>query len=434
MNETFKNSSWNPPKWTPLLLGAHAELDCRTGISTEAIIAACLDSTEHSSSILKFISDTIQIVMGESFQFTINLEECCVSGVLAKKVSIMMDSIDSWEINWSFPDPENVRKLLLNSKCFDNTLDAMSDLNAARNRVHGYDTSAIQSPMLFVKILCTFLSMECLGITTVSCSPIPLWNNNGENGPAASPMTVHLLIGLPTIPSCGFVEPEGVAILRVMTGISRGRAMTSPPKFLPSFVGTGTDGSGTVCCCLVTGTSVIVSPQEIARNSSWTLDTLTLLETNLDDITSEALSFSIQALLEIGAVDAWVTPIVMKKGRPAHTLSCLCISSEVLMNQILAVIFRQTTTLGVRIYRNIERAALRRKFIQIQTPYGDYECQGVVDVKVGYLNNEVVSVKPEFDHCRAISVISGVPLKRVSDFVTAEAYKQLDHNFEPCEH
>ena len=434
MNETVKNPKWNHPPWKPLLLEAHAQLDCRTGISTEAIIAACLDSTEHSTSILEYISEKIQIVMGKSIHFTINIEECSVSNVLTKKVSIVMVTIDCWEENWTIPDVEHIQKTLPHSKAFDNTMHAMSDLDAARNGVYGDGTSSMQFPLLFVKILCTFLSIELLGIKTLSCSPIPLWNSNIESGIAASALTSHLLIGLQTISACGFVEPEGVAVLRVMTGINKGNTISFPPKFVPSFVGTGTDGSGTICC-LVTGTSLNSSLNEIkTKNTSWTLDTMTLLEANLDDITSEALSFSIQALLEMGAVDAWVTPIVMKKGRPAHTLSCLCMSSDGLVNQLLEVIFRQTTTLGVRIYQNIERAALRRTFLRIQTPYGDNECHGVVEVKVGYMKDEVVSIKPEFDHCRAIAVTSGIPLKRVSDFVTAEAYKQLDHNPDIAEH
>ena len=88
--------------------------------------------------------------------------------------------------------------------------------------------------------------------------------------------------------------------------------------------------------------------------------------------------------------------------------------------------FRQTTTLGVRIHRNVERAALCRSLVSIQTPFIDQERQGKVDVKVGYLGDEIVSVKPEFDHCKAISVATSVPLKRISDVTIQEFYKTLE--------
>jgi len=87
--------------------------------------------------------------------------------------------------------------------------------------------------------------------------------------------------------------------------------------------------------------------------------------------------------------------------------------------------FRQTTTLGVRIQRNIDRAALRRSFLTIQTPYIENEREGKVDVKIGYLGEEVVSIKAEFDHCRMISLETGIPIKVVSEFVVDQAVSNV---------
>lgn len=158
----------------------------------------------------------------------------------------------------------------------------------------------------------------------------------------------------------------------------------------------------------------------------WNTNTVTLLEANLDDMTPEALAYAMEVLLKKGALDAWISPIVMKKGRSAHCLHCLCRSDEDATDQLLETIFRQTTTLGVRIQRNFERAVLRRSFHTIQTPYLDNDRHGKVDVKIGYLGDEVVSMKAEFDHCKSIAEGSKVGLQEVSNAAIREVQSILD--------
>lgn len=289
-----------------------------------------------------------------------------------------------------------------------------------------------------MEIVCILASLERLGVTSVSCSPLPFFNGLFNTIPSA--ITAELLIGMPTYPG----TPEGIspeqevlspfvaALLRVLTGVASGDKVKMPAVFVPHKIGYGMEQQRPSACRLTLGecpgtekrhqTDLTLDASSAA--SPWKIDTFTHLEANLDDITAEALAFAVEMLLEKGAVDAWVAPIVMKKGRAANTLHCLCHSSpESQTNQLLEIIFRQTTTLGIRIHRNVERAALRRSFVSVTTPF-DAD-KSVVDVKVGYLGDEVVSVKPEFDHCQKISKSSGVPLKRISDFATSEAYKKL---------
>ena len=175
--------------------------------------------------------------------------------------------------------------------------------------------------------------------------------------------------------------------------------------------------------------------EDDALQKPWNTDRLTLLQTNIDDITSETLSYVMDLLLKNGAIDVWVESIVMKKGRSAHQLNCLLHSCESdsndhnnMFTSLMTIIFQHTTTLGVRIQRDIERASLRRKIVQIQTIYGANDKaarNGVVDVKLGLLNNKAVSVKAEFDHCKLISEKAGIPIKLIADFATNQARKQL---------
>jgi len=149
-------------------------------------------------------------------------------------------------------------------------------------------------------------------------------------------------------------------------------------------------------------------------SSLWVSDSVTQLECNLDDTTGELFGHVIELLMEVGAVDAWASPIVMKKGRPAHTLHCLCMPD--VESKLLEVMFRHTTTLGIRIYRDIPRAKLCRSFQTVQTPYRDNSLDGKVQVKVSsFVTGEIISAKPEFDDCRLISKSSGIPIKMVSE-------------------
>jgi uncharacterized protein (DUF111 family) len=167
---------------------------------------------------------------------------------------------------------------------------------------------------------------------------------------------------------------------------------------------------------------------KMATSSLWLSDYTTQVECNLDDATGELLGHVMELLLEEGALDAWASPIVMKKGRPAHTLHCLCHPDD--ESKILEILFRHTTTLGIRIHREIPRAKLCRSFHFAQTPYRDNPRDGRVQVKVSsFVTGEIVSIKPEFDDCQSISRASGVPLKIVAQAAMSDVRaRRLDSN------
>ncbi len=158
---------------------------------------------------------------------------------------------------------------------------------------------------------------------------------------------------------------------------------------------------------------------EQTTSKPWDMHTLTHIEANIDDATSELLAHALNLLLENGAIDAWIHPIIMKKGRPAHSLHCICRSDSTEHSndeeRLLNIMFRHTTTVGIRIHRNILRAALKRRFVEVKLPYTDNSRCGRVDVKISSFNDgQIISVKPEFDHCKVVSEESDIPLKVVS--------------------
>ena len=131
---------------------------------------------------------------------------------------------------------------------------------------------------------------------------------------------------------------------------------------------------------------------------------LSILETNLDDATGEVLGYVQERLFEIGARDVWFTPIQMKKNRPA-TMLC-AIVDERTERQVVDVIMRETTTLGVRV-RPIERYEAEREIRSIQTRLG------TANVKLKVINHETVAASPEYEDCRRIASETGLPLNEV---------------------
>jgi uncharacterized protein (DUF111 family) len=131
-----------------------------------------------------------------------------------------------------------------------------------------------------------------------------------------------------------------------------------------------------------------------------------VLETNVDDLSPELAAHVIEQLLAAGAQDAWLTPIVMKKGRPAVTVSVLSGSGRA--EALRQLLFRETGTLGVRSHV-VDKRTLEREWVEVKTSAGG------VRVKVGRLEGRPVSVAPEYEDCARIARDAGVPAREVYD-------------------
>ena len=149
------------------------------------------------------------------------------------------------------------------------------------------------------------------------------------------------------------------------------------------------------------------------------------LAVNLDDVTGEQVGAAIDRLMSAGALDAWATPITMKKGRPAVTLSVLAHEDQrdALAKQLLA----DTGSFGVR-YRTWDRVVLDRGYHQRDTRLGQLR------LKVGSLGGRPITVKPEFNDVRALADSANVPLaeaQRVAgsaaDDLLAELQQEANH-------
>lgn len=142
-----------------------------------------------------------------------------------------------------------------------------------------------------------------------------------------------------------------------------------------------------------------------------------LVEANLDDASGQLLARAVDAVLAAGALDAWVLPAVGKKGRPLHVLSVLVEDSA--REKVERLILTETTTLGLRRTR-CDRHVLDREWREVETPWG------LVRVKLGRLDGEIVNVAPEHDDCLRVAEAAGVPLKRVLQTALARALEWSD--------
>ena len=153
------------------------------------------------------------------------------------------------------------------------------------------------------------------------------------------------------------------------------------------------------------GTAVSSHPSPVTRHPpDWETDRVTVLETNLDDVSGEILGHFVETALAAGALDVFHTPIQMKKNRPGVLLTVLCAETDA--EKFSEMILRETSAFGVR-RTMAERRKLRREFIQAKTPWGG------ITVKIGRLNGKVVQAAPEFESCKKLAEQKKVPLRQI---------------------
>ncbi len=283
-------------------------------------------------------------------------------------------------------------------------------LGAVEGAIHGVDPADVELHEVgavdsIIDVVGVCAALESLGIDDVWCSPIAVGHGSIRSAhgviPNPAPATMALLTGVqaPTVGIDTTLEistPTGVAL---MTTLAAG--FGSMPPISADHVGYGAGTADTPERANVV--QVVVG--RVGTDSRTEDGTpVVLLEANVDDVTGEVLAHAITALLDAGAHDAWITPIVMKKGRPAHTIGVLC--DPATTGALRDVLVRETGTLGVRM------SAMRRWPQRRAETTVDVDGQ-TVRVKIGEHR-----VKVEFDDAAAAAAELGVPVRVVLDRAT----------------
>jgi len=280
-------------------------------------------------------------------------------------------------------------------------------IGRAEARIHDVPLESVQFHEVgavdsIVDVCGAALALELLGQPTVHAAPPPLGSGTVQTlhgpVPVPAPATLEILRDLP-------VRFEGVGELTTPTGAALLRIFARPgppPPLTVQKVGYGlgrrelADRPNVLRATL--GTPVAASTVEAPPTGVWEL------AVTLDDATPQLLGYLLERLLAEGALDAWVAPVTMKKGRPGHVLSALVEAER--RERVVRQLLTESTTLGVRAWP-VERTVLERTLVEVQTPHGP------VRIKLGRRGSETWNASPEYEDVRARAEATGVPFKQV---------------------
>jgi uncharacterized protein (TIGR00299 family) protein len=390
-----------------------AYFDCIAGISGDMALAALIDAGADFDELRGHLARL------PLEPFDLEVEEVETHGLRAMRVTVRASStgvirtyasiralLDSAEL-----PPE---ALALAQRIFRRLAEAEATVHRKEvETVTFHEVGAVDS---IVDIAGTALALTMLGVERAFASAVPtgLGMAPTEHGamPIPGPAVIELLRGAPVYSkgvTAELTTPTGAAILSALV-----EGYGEIPPIRISAVGYG---AGTHELDFPNVLRILVGQQQSAldRTAPTTSEEL-VLETNVDDLNPELYAYVLDRLLAAGAQDAWLVPIVMKKGRPAVTVRVLCSPEhEADLRQIL---FRETGTLGVR-SGLVSKTALERDLVKVETRHG------AVAVKVGMLDGRPVTVAPEFEDCTRIAREAGVPAREVYEEAARLARAEL---------
>jgi hypothetical protein len=266
-----------------------------------------------------------------------------------------------------------------------------------RDRVHFHEVGGVDC---LVDVVGSVAGLKRLKIESVRSSVLNVGRGTIQCAhgklPVPAPGTGYLLKGVPVYQDelhGELVTPTGAAILSTLA-----KGFGPLPEMKVAAVGYG---AGTMELPRPNLLRVLIGD---TRESAFEADRVVLLETNLDDLNPQFFDHVMAVLFKKGALDVFLTPIQMKKNRPAVKLSVLCRGQDA--DALTRCLLVETTTLGVR-RQEMERVCLRRETRTVRTHWG------TVPMKVARLGDEVLNSAPEYEACRKLAVKHGVPLKKV---------------------
>ena len=380
-------------------------LECNSGISGDMTVSALLDlgaSRERLENELKKLPLTgYRTVIGKTQK---NGIDACAFFV---------------EIEEGVPQPmrdyRQIKELLLKSELEENTkklaLTIFTVLAKAEAKVHGTDmehvhfheVGAVDSivDIVAAAVCFTDLGIEQVAVGTLTEGRGTTWCQHGRI-PVPVPATAELIreYGLPMkiIDVDGeMITPTGAAIAAAL------RNCELPEKFLVEKIGIGS-GEKDFPHANVLRAMILQEQKEADKEDA--CDTVMVLETNVDDCSGELLGYVQEILLENGALDAVYRPILMKKSRPAYQLQVICKPED--KEKLEDIIFRETTTIGIRTYP-ARRRILERRMETIETPYGN------IRAKICRLKGEDM-IYPEYEDVKKCCRKTGKPFREVTEY------------------
>jgi len=364
-------------------------LDAFSGISGDMLVGALADAGADSSAIVGSL---------QSLAASVSFEKVKRCGIAASKFRVGVEEAPKHR------HLSGILKMIdgaaLPNRVKQNASAVFQRLGVAEaavhqttvEKVHFHEVGALDS---IADIVGACLGFELLGVDSIYCSPLNLGSGTvkGEHGvmPVPAPATAALLAGKPVYsrgPAVELTTPTGAAV-----AVTLAKDFGALPSMKIASIGYGAGDRDFAEHANVLRVFV-GEPSGAAEAVS-----VVVIEANIDDSSPQVLGYTVERLLEAGALDATLEPLEMKKGRPGTLLRVISTPEQ---RTVLAdIIFHETTTLGVRIY-SAERIVQARHFVEVETPHGK------VRMKVAEH-----SFAPEYEDCRALARATGAALKDI---------------------
>ncbi len=397
-----------------------AYFDCAAGISGDMCLGALVDAGASLNEIKRALKG-IPLT-----GYTLTSRRVTRSGIAATKADVVLQKSKSHDTHAHARKWRDINKLIRSASLDDSIkqkgLKIFKTLFEAEGRVHGDPFDAVHLHELgatdcIVDIFGTLIGMDLLGIEKVFSSPVNLGQGAVQTShgllPVPAPATIDILRGHPVYASeipFELTTPTGAVLLKSISSPS-----LSLPRMTIASIGYGAgnkDISG-----LPNVLRIMIGEEQPSGLTSSPEDTVVIMETNIDDMSPQYYESVMSRLLEAGALDVFLENIIMKKGRPAIKLTSIVRESDT--DKMADIIFRETTTIGLRHYRT-ERKTLEREIRKIRTQYG------IVRYKISRHAGKIVTATPEYDDLRAISEKTAIPIKELAAELTAKPGTRLD--------
>jgi pyridinium-3,5-bisthiocarboxylic acid mononucleotide nickel chelatase len=277
--------------------------------------------------------------------------------------------------------------------------------NMPIDKVHFHEVGAVDS---IVDIVGAAIGFELLGIDDFACSPLDVGAGQAMTAhgllPVPAPATTDLLQGAPIYTSGiqkELVTPTGAAIATTLS-----TSYSKIPEMTLTAIGYGAGSADFPEKANVM--RLLIGKREspaAGKNSHSASDApVTIIETNVDDMSPQIYGYFVERALAAGALDVFSTSVQMKKNRPGLLVTILCEPANA--TRLTDLLFSETTTIGVRMHE-ARRRTLAREFLTVETAHGQ------VRMKIARLNGSVLNATPEYDDCQRIAAEKSIPLKDV---------------------
>ncbi len=389
-----------------------AYFDCFSGISGDMCLGALVDV----GADINLIKKELKKIPVNGFR--LSHKKVLRNGISATKVDVILQKTEEevkkirrWE------DIEKIIKTSsLSEKIKQKGLHIFKKLFEAEAKVHGEIFENVHLHELggidcIVDIFGTLIGLDILGIEKIYVSSINLGSGSikTEHGilPVPAPATAELLKGYPVYLSeipFELTTPTGAAIISGMDA--------NPYSLLKITIDNIGYGAGNKDIAnMPNALRILIGKEANARESE---KSAIVIETNIDDMNPQIYEIVMEKLFKAGANDVFLENIIMKKGRPAVKLTV--IANEKKLDLLTDIIFKETTTIGLRFY-TVTRKTLSREIKKVKTKYGN------IGVKISRLNGDIVNISPEYEDLRAISENTGLPIKKLAEDILS-VYKK----------